>query len=570
MREQEGDRARLGIEVLMWVSHSERPLLIREIQYALAVEVGSTDMDPENIRPQDTVLGSCLGLVVLNEETSTVRLLHYTLQEYLLGPGILPGAHTTLAQTCLTYLNYEQVKRLPSHKLPNLRNMPFLEYSSLYWGSHAKEELSDGAKYLALQLLSRYNNRISSTLLFKHTENHNSSSFTHCQLTGLHCASYFGIVEAVAALIETEVFNINQRDCMGYTPLTWAAWRGNEGVVGLLLMRGDVSPDRPTPGGWTVSRSPCWDERLVGYRLSPEDANIHGGGQTELSLASASGHERVVKLLLTRGDVNPDRPDNCGRTALWWASYFGNQGALRLLLARDDVNPDKSDNCGRTALWWASCFQNEGVLRLLLARDGVNPDKSDNYGRTALWWASYLGNEGVVRLLLARDDVNPNRSDNDGTTALFSAIIGGGFRVAVLLLPRTRLNFFLFISLIPAVSLSVSSLLVTAPFSVGRYITLNICYSTYFLMAPMRKLPARPSLNWRWGAAALLEPLYLLVFHLSCISICGLGWSVGLLLSEEFWPIACHISFLHIIIALSVRKFFVFWRLARQTPKTMV
>jgi len=173
IREQDGDRARLGIEVLMWVSHSERPLMIREIQHALAVEVGPTDIDPENIRPQDTVLRSCLGLVVLNEETSTVQLLHYTLQEYLSGPGILPDAHKTLAQTCLTYLNYEHVKRLPSHKLPNLRNMPFLEYSSLYWGSHAKEGLSDSTKSLALQLLSRYNNHISSTLLFKHTESHN-------------------------------------------------------------------------------------------------------------------------------------------------------------------------------------------------------------------------------------------------------------------------------------------------------------------------------------------------------------------------------------------------------------
>jgi len=66
IREQKGDRSRLGIEVLMWVSHAERPLRIDELCHALAVEIQSTDLDPENIRPQDTVLGSCLGLVVVD------------------------------------------------------------------------------------------------------------------------------------------------------------------------------------------------------------------------------------------------------------------------------------------------------------------------------------------------------------------------------------------------------------------------------------------------------------------------------------------------------------------------
>jgi len=490
IREQEGDRARLGIEVLMWVSHSERPLLIREIQHALAVEMGSTDLDPENIRPQDTVLASCLGLIALNEETSTVRLIHYTLQEYLSGPGILPDAHGTLAQICLAYLNYEQVKKLPTNKLPNLRNMPFLEYSSLYWGSHAKEELSDSAKSLALQLLSRYNNHVSATLLFKHTESHNSSSFTHCQLTGLHCASYFGIVEVVAALMEMEGCNINQRDCMGYTPLMWAAWRGNEGVAGMLLMRGDVSPDRSACGGWAVpQRALCWSERLVGYRLVPEYANFHDGGQTALILASSSGREGVVRLLLTRGDVIPDKPDNNGRTALWWASYFENEEVLKLLLARDDVNPDKSDSYGRTPLWWASYFESEGVLGLLLARDDVNPDKSDNYGRTALWWAAFLGNERVVRLLLARDDVNPNKSANDGTTALFWATVRRNREIVVLLLLRTRLNFPLYISLIPGAVMSLGLLLVAPPFSIGHYLTMNLACFSYFLIVPIPKYP---------------------------------------------------------------------------------
>ena len=97
IKEQRGDRSRLGMEVLMWVSHAERPLRIDELCHALAVDIQSTDLDPENIRPRDTVLGSCLGLAVVDVETCTLRLIHYTLQEYLCQHGIFRNAHRTLS-----------------------------------------------------------------------------------------------------------------------------------------------------------------------------------------------------------------------------------------------------------------------------------------------------------------------------------------------------------------------------------------------------------------------------------------------------------------------------------------
>ena len=162
IKEQKGDRSRLGMEVLMWVSHAERPLRIDELCHALSAEIGTTDLNPENIRSQDTVLRSCFGLAVVDKETSTIRLIHYTLQEYLSRPGALPDAHRTLSQTCLTYLNYDRVRRLPAANVSNLAEMPFLEYSSLNWGMHAKMELSDHSKILALDLLRRYDSHITS------------------------------------------------------------------------------------------------------------------------------------------------------------------------------------------------------------------------------------------------------------------------------------------------------------------------------------------------------------------------------------------------------------------------
>ena len=146
---QDEERRKLATATLTWVCHSERPLQVDELCHALAVEIGATDFDPENVPPIDTLLDCCQGLVTVDKEASTVRLIHYTVQEYLCShPSLFSKPHSILAETCLTYLNSQQVKSLTSHSLPDQRNMPFLKYSSRYWGTHANRELSDHARTL--------------------------------------------------------------------------------------------------------------------------------------------------------------------------------------------------------------------------------------------------------------------------------------------------------------------------------------------------------------------------------------------------------------------------------------
>jgi len=486
IREQKGDRSRLGMEVLMWVSHAERPLRIDELCHALAVEIEATDLDPENIRPQDTLLGSCLGLAVVDKETSQVRLIHYTLQEYLSRPGVLPDAHRTLGQTCLAYLNYDQVKRIPAdnvstrRRMATLRKMPFLEYSSLHWGRHAKIELSHHAKSLVLDLLNQFDQHISSVLLAKRICPSWLGPLSHRPFPGLHCASYFGIDEVIATWIEMECYNINKRDFIGFTPLSWAARQGNQGAVALLLTRDDIDPDEPDNYGatplWGASHS--GHEGVVRLLLARDNVDPNkqdDDGATPLWGASYNGHEGVVRLLLARDDVDPDKPNNKGRTPLWGASYDGHDGVVRLLLARDDVDPDKPDKVrrhtpllgassnghegvvrlllaqgnvdpnkpddyGETPLWGASLNRHLGVVSLLLARDDVDPNKLNNHGDTPLWRASYYGYEGVVRLLLARDDVDPDKPNNHGRTPLWGASLNQYEGVMMLLLARGDVN----------------------------------------------------------------------------------------------------------------------------------
>ena len=75
--------ARLGIEALMWISHAERPLSSDELCYAQAVELESKDFNAENVPSISTLVNCCQGLITVDKEASTVRLIHFTLKEYL-------------------------------------------------------------------------------------------------------------------------------------------------------------------------------------------------------------------------------------------------------------------------------------------------------------------------------------------------------------------------------------------------------------------------------------------------------------------------------------------------------
>ena len=138
IRGQQRNRSKLGMEVLMWVSHSERPLHVDELCHALGVE-GSSDLDIRNIPAIETLLECSLGLVTVEKSSSTVRLVHYTLQEYLShNPNFFPKPHSMIAEVCLTYLNFPHVRGFS----PTLRSVPLtaplVEYASCYWSTHAR------------------------------------------------------------------------------------------------------------------------------------------------------------------------------------------------------------------------------------------------------------------------------------------------------------------------------------------------------------------------------------------------------------------------------------------------
>jgi len=448
IKRQGGERARLGMAALMWISHAERPLKADELCHALAIEIGLPNPNADNIPSIGTLLACCQGLVVVEKEGSTVRLIHFTLQEYLrTRPDLFGAAHSTMGEICLTYLNSQQVKAVSTSPSPDPQHARFLEYSSLYWGVHAKRDLSDRVKLLARRLFDDHNNPMpAKTLLQAQKRYWYIGDVDKISLfSGLHSASFFGIAEIVASLVEMEGCDMNQMDCGGSTPLVWAARNGHEGVLKILLGRDEVNADKPDNNGDSPISGAAWrgHQGVVKILLGRDDVNPDkpdNDGHTPLHCAAMQGHEGVVKILLGRDDVNPDKPDNDGRTPLWCAACNGHEGVVKILLERDDVNPGKPDDDGRTPLWWAAHNGREGVVKMLLRRDDVNPDKLDNGGETPLSWASHNGHQGVVKILLGREDVNLDKPDNGGETPLFYAAWNGHERVVEILLGRGDVN----------------------------------------------------------------------------------------------------------------------------------
>jgi len=449
IKAQGGDKSRLRMGALLWISHAERPLEADALCYALGVELGSMDFNAGNVPSISAIVGCCQGLVTVDKEASTVRLIHFTLKEYLSArPDIFGSPHSVMAEICLTYLNSPLAKAISADPwvCPGCLGMPFLTYCSVYWGVHAKRELSECSRSLALRLLRGYDGHISGKLLLQQAQ-----LFNPCyprrslQFSGLQCASFFGIGEVVPPLVERKCYDLNARGLGGHTPLAWAARNGHEEATKILLRQREVNPDSANNYGQTPLSFATRNghEGMVRILLGRGEVNpdkLNNYGQTPLLHAAENGHEGVVRILLGRGEVNPDRLDFGNRTPLSFAAQCGHEGVVKILLAREETNPDAQDIERRTPLLWAAWHKEVGVVKILLSRADVKPDKPDMDRRTPLSWVAETGNEVLIKILLGHKEVDPDKPDNEGQTPLSYAARKGHEGMVKVLLEREEVS----------------------------------------------------------------------------------------------------------------------------------
>ena len=247
---QSNNHRKLAKQALCWISFAQRPITTNELCHALAIEPGEGALDQDNMTDTRVIVSVCAGLVTVDKESSIIRLVHYTTQEYFQRVRLEwnPGTQEEIAASCLTYLSFETFKSgsCPSDKTfeHRLAENQFFDYSARHWSEHVRPvERCTSTCNLALDFLSNVafvNATIQAASMRGHKYSGYSGRFPS-RTTGLHLTARYGLLHLTERLLpgEHEESNtvVDSKDNYGRTPLLWAAERGHEGVVKLLRQR---------------------------------------------------------------------------------------------------------------------------------------------------------------------------------------------------------------------------------------------------------------------------------------------------------------------------------------------
>jgi hypothetical protein len=240
------DSQELAKQVLSWITCAKRPLTTLELRHALAVEISESALDKENLPEIEDIVSMCAGLVTIDQESNIIRLVHYTTQEYFERNQVtwFPNAQTDIAMTCVTYLSFNAFETgfCPTDEEFEARlqlNLLY-DYAARNWGHHARAASTE-VEQLILGLLeseakvSAANQAILASKSYSWDSGYSQRVLR--QMTGVHVAAYFGLREAIMALLKNG-HDLDTKDNGGRTPLSWATEKGHEAVVKLLLEKG--------------------------------------------------------------------------------------------------------------------------------------------------------------------------------------------------------------------------------------------------------------------------------------------------------------------------------------------
>ena len=101
---QKSQQAKIGKQILAWVVHATRPLTVQDVQYALAIEPGDEDLDPEGLLNVPDLASFRAGLIVIDGKSDLNTLVHPTRQDFFQNrkEALFPNAHEDIAETCVT------------------------------------------------------------------------------------------------------------------------------------------------------------------------------------------------------------------------------------------------------------------------------------------------------------------------------------------------------------------------------------------------------------------------------------------------------------------------------------
>jgi hypothetical protein len=284
----------------------------------------------------------CAGLVIVDDEVSTVWLIHYTTQHYLdsIQADRFPHAQTEITLRCLNYLFFSKFHHLPQDDdqvEDILKEHPFLAYSQ-YCLMHAA-----GGAELALQ------NQIIEFL----QQASRWRDFWHAMWR-------FEPVSCVEPWCNHE--------WPEFASSLWiSASAGLQATTTYLLAQETIGSDENLKDSALYIAS-CYGHLFIVQLLIEKGANLTAQGGyygTALQAAACEGHNSMVQLLINEG-ADVDAQGGHFGTALQAAAYKGNISVVQLLIEKGAyVNAQAGEY--RTALQAAIQQAPTSVVHLLIA-----------------------------------------------------------------------------------------------------------------------------------------------------------------------------------------------------------
>ncbi|KAK5996456.1 Serine/threonine-protein phosphatase 6 regulatory ankyrin repeat subunit B-like protein [Cladobotryum mycophilum] len=405
----------LAFKVLSWISHARRPLRTLELQHALGIKPGKHQLDKHDLPQITDMISACAGLVIIDDQSDIIRLVHFTTQEYFeqTSKRWFPTAQTDLT-------------KIYANKLHG--------YATVNWACHAKASPICQEVVDFLECESKVDEYCQSIDLSEDFEQMVIRRRWKC--SGPHLAAYFGLAHTVERLVS--VRGPNAQDTLGRTPLLWAAKRHHEDVVELLLKHG-ANPDVSDRWGHTPLSYAARDGRkLIVQHLLDRDADCMAShrlnlklvdldwqprGQHPLLEATTSEHEATVRLLLEKKQAIVDVEDKDCRTSLSLATKSGHESMASLLINKGAAvnHKDKSD---QTPLLFAVEKGHESTTRILMDAGASLESRIKYYDETPLSLAASKGFEAITRLLVNRG-ASIHHADGCGRTPLSLAAMNG-------------------------------------------------------------------------------------------------------------------------------------------------
>jgi len=433
---QPKSRYDMAVRALTWLMYAERALSIDELIHALAVRPQDTKLNTGRFLTEEDITSACAGMVIVDPESMTVNLAHYTAKEYLPRAGIFENHQSFLAEVCLVYMSFDDFSTTLSSsrgRKDRLRQYPFLKYAADHWGDHVARRVRGDVHRRAWAFLNdtaklRSAFQVMSDFPFD----------LEPQVIGLHIAAYFGLTRLVSKAIrmnEGQNLAVNARTRSGETALHWAAKYGQDEFLKLLVDNGadlnlaDYERQQTALQYATANGDMLSVSALLKSNRHCDLCLQDSGGWNPLRRAAAYGHLNLVKALLDCG-TDVDARDRDGWTALRWAAQRGHTRVAEILINRGAAVKVRSGSDRWNLLHSAAREGLTSLVELLIGR-GVDPNETNtdetSAGETitdkwtALRWAVEYGH-GKVAWLLLRGGADANLSDHRGFAPLHAAV----------------------------------------------------------------------------------------------------------------------------------------------------